>query len=447
MNDCFGRGLVMYKVSKYTFCCVNSKHELLLYNTYQGTESFCKLPNDKYWNVLNGREPYEMDDLITQQLVDKGIVVKKTVDENKKLFYKIVDTIKSDKLVLFINSTEKCNFRCKYCYESFTNGTMPLEVQENLIRYVRENIHRYAGLHVAWFGGEPLLALDCVKNLSENFIKICKFNKRRYEASITTNGYLLDVDTFQRLLGYSIKQYQITLDGPQAIHDKYRVAATGTGTFAKIASNLQEIKKLRRRDFAVTIRSNLTLENYKVIDEYLAMLEEFCCDDNRFSVSIFKAGNWLDKAQESILGQLIDNEKSMRMIYQAILDSDRKINLSTMFLNPGNAVCYAGKLNNYLVCSDGSLHKCTVTFEDPQTSIGTLGSQGEMTLNEHYYSMISDFRNCKDIDSCFNAPICMGDSCPTNSKINKKCSYLKDCLDIILQIFDKQNSFELIQGN
>lgn len=435
----------MYKISKYTFSCVNSKREILLFNTYRGTDSFCKMPNDKYLNVFNRSQPYEIDDLTTQRLADKGIVVEETVDENKKLFFKIIDTIKSDKLVLFINPTEKCNFRCKYCYESFSNGTMPLEVQENLIRYVKENIHRYSGLHVAWFGGEPLLALDCIKNLSENFIKICNFNKRRYEASMTTNGYLLDVDTFQKLLGFGVKQYQITLDGPQAIHDKFRVAADGNGTFAEITGNLQEIKKLKRRDFAVTIRSNLTLENYKKIDEYLAMLEEFCACDYRFSVSIFKAGNWLDKAQESILGELIENEKSMRKIYQAILDSDRKINLSTMFLNPGNGVCYAGKLNNYLICSDGSLHKCTVTFEDPQTSIGALGSGGTMSFNEHYYSMISDFRNCNDIDTCFNAPICMGDPCPTNSKINNRCSYLKDCLDIILQIFDKQNSFDVIQ--
>lgn len=443
MNAYFGRKSAMYKVSKFTFCCLNNHHELLLYNTLEGTNSFCKLPNDKYLEIFNKQKPYEVDKELNQHLADKGIIVEQTVDENKKLFFKIADTIKTTKLVLFINPTENCNFRCKYCYESFRTGIMPLEVQDNLVRFVKDNIHKYSGLHVAWFGGEPLLALDCIEHLSEEFIKICNFNKRRYEASMTTNGYLLKEDIFQRLLKFRIKQYQVTLDGPEAIHDKYRITIAGSGTFAQILSNIQDIKKLNRRDFAITIRSNLTLENYRVMDEYLALLEQLCSEDHRISIAIFKAGNWLDKAQDSILDQLIGNENSIRMVYQAILDSERKINLSTMFLEPGNGVCYAGKLNNYLICSDGSIHKCTVTFENPKTSVGKF-REGKILLNDYFYSMISDFRNCKSIESCFNAPICMGDPCPVNSRTNHKCSYLKDCLDIILQILDKQKGFEII---
>jgi sulfatase maturation enzyme AslB (radical SAM superfamily) len=99
-----------------------------------------------------------------------------------------------------------------------------------------------------------------------------------------------------------------------------------------ILINLSDLKKIKRRDFSIILRSNLTQENFQKIDEYLKLLEKFCEEDNRFSIAIFKAGNWLDKAQNEILGQLIENENNLKKIYKVILDSNRKINLSTLFL-------------------------------------------------------------------------------------------------------------------
>jgi uncharacterized protein len=54
---------------------------------------------------------------------------------------------------------------------------MSKNIQDEIIQFVKENIHKYTGLHVAWFGGEPLLATNCINYLSENFIKICHFKK------------------------------------------------------------------------------------------------------------------------------------------------------------------------------------------------------------------------------------------------------------------------------
>jgi len=433
----------MYKVSKFTFCCLNSNHELLLYNTFEGTRSFCKFQNDKLWDVFHEKKHLELNQQVFEKLITKGIIVDEAADEDKKLLYKIIDTVKSDKLILFINPTQECNFRCRYCYESFSYGKMSSYIQEKIVRYVRENIHKYSGLYVSWFGGEPLLAMDCIKYLSEQFIKICNFNKRRFEASITTNGYLLSVATFCDLLKYHINHYQVTLDGSEEIHDAYRVTAGGNKSFARIVNNLKDIKALKRGDFLITIRSNFTLESYKKIEDFLAILEEFCYNDTRFNVSVFKAGNWLQMAQKEILEQLIEDKEIMRKIYTSILNSPRKINLSTLFLEPGSGVCYAGKLNNYLICSDGSIHKCTVNFEDAQTAVGIL-EKGKITHNNNFYSMLSDFRYCKKINSCVNAPICMGNPCPLKIKSDQSCSYFSELLDIIMQIFDKQNEFELL---
>ncbi|HVR98040.1 MAG TPA: radical SAM protein, partial [Thermoanaerobaculia bacterium] len=69
-------------------------------------------------------------------------------------------------LELIILPTEKCNFRCTYCYEDFAVGRMKPVIVES----VKELIRRRAGdldtLCLSWFGGEPLLARDIVLDVS-----------------------------------------------------------------------------------------------------------------------------------------------------------------------------------------------------------------------------------------------------------------------------------------
>ena len=134
----------------------------------------------------------------------------------------------------------------------------------------------------------------------------------------------------------------------------------------------------------------------------------------------------------------------MRRIYKAILESEYNIRLSDLFLNPGSGVCYAGKLNNFLICADGSLHKCTVTFEDKDSVVGKI-QNGRLECNEKFYEMISDFNKCDKVFECFNAPVCMGEPCPVKGEGGSSCSYFKDTLDIVLQIFDKMGKFDLLE--
>ncbi len=435
----------MNKLSKYTFVCKNKSNDLLLYNTLRGVDSFCKIPEGGYVDDIKSDHVLEcIDEKYHAWLEEKGILVNEKVDERKRLLYQISQTVNPRILTIHVNSTEHCNFRCKYCYESHTRGEMSVETQDNLIKFVRENIRNYAGLHVEWFGGEPLLGMGCVRRLSKEFKKICTFNRRKYVASMTTNGYLLTKELFEELLSYDIRQYQITVDGIEEDHDMFRVLCNGKGTFQRIADNLIDIKSLRRRDFAILLRSNITLKNFENIEEYLALLERFTFDDDRIKVGIFKVGNWLDKASDDIREDIIEDSGNMRRIYQAILDSDRSINLSNLFLNPGSGVCYAGKTNSFLVCSDGSLHKCTVTFEEKDSVVGEIVS-GKMILNEKYYEMISDYSNCDKVFDCFHAPICMGQPCPVKSHTGSNCSFFKDSLDLILQIFDKNGKFETME--
>lgn len=429
----------MYKLSKFNYFCENKNNELLMFNTLAGARSFCKI-SSKYKDKLNN---LDLNEAMLKDLYEKGIIVDKELDENQKLYSAYLSVKNPSNLYLTINPTEHCNFRCTYCYESYKNGTMSKVVQDEIIKFVRENIHNYAGLNVAWFGGEPLMAMDCIANLSKNFMEICRFNKKPYTSSMTTNGYLLTYDTFKELLSYKVRGYQITIDGTKELHDKQRITPNGKPTFNVILKNLDDIRKSKRRDFVINIRSNITYKIFDNVDEYIENVSNFCHNDDRFSVSFYKVGNWLDKVKAELRPHLIDDTSVLKHIYKKFIDSDKPINISVNMINPGGGVCYGGKKNNYLLCADGSLHKCTVDFEDPNSIVGEI-KDGTLKHNSKFFSMLSSSENCPEYKTCFYAPICMGDPCPLKERNIKNCPYHKEHLDEILVLYDKNKPFQTI---
>jgi uncharacterized protein len=81
---------------------------------------------------------------------------------------RVVDFIFSDRyLKLTILPTEKCNFRCEYCYEDFTHGRMSPSTITGIKNSMEMRAPTLSVLEISWFGGEPLLASDIVINISK----------------------------------------------------------------------------------------------------------------------------------------------------------------------------------------------------------------------------------------------------------------------------------------
>ena len=141
-------------------------------------------------------------------------------------------------LRLILLPTEQCNFRCVYCYERFRREKMTAKTQAAIVKYIEDNIHKYNGLILNWFGGEPTEAMDVIENLSVKLIDVCKKNKKAYNAGITTNGYNLTYEIFKKLKKLHVTEYQVTIDGLASIHNAQRVMADGAPTF-DVTRNLE----------------------------------------------------------------------------------------------------------------------------------------------------------------------------------------------------------------
>lgn len=405
---------------------LEDKNELVLFNSIIGIDSLCRVSQEKAYDVraiLNG--DFDRNKELTQILIREGYLIEDQCDERKRreLIYSRVTS--GNMLELIILPTERCNFRCKYCYEDYSRGAMSAEIQRAIIKYVRKNIHNYSGLRVSWFGGEPLLSMDVITYLSENFINICKKAKRKYIAGITTNGYLLTEEVFRRLLSYHVIEYQITIDGVREIHDSKRPLINGYGTFDVITSNLSNIKNnVLSGTFGVVIRCNVTEDACDGMDDFINYFKKLIGDDQRFSFFLRPVGNWGGNVRMEEMGRKQIEADQIKLVYSNFLktNSDFKISIHESFFRVGGCMCYAGNKNSFVIDSSGGIRKCTCGLDNDNYRIGFLQEKGIMEIDEEKYAswVGNTVRFSRKCDSCKFSPLCFGMCCPRNNQIELK---------------------------
>ena len=350
---------VGYKPSKFTYV-LETPDAYILYNALQGADSIRKVPKS-YADFVNRylMQPYAdyLSEPLLDKLIDYGYVVPEQEDETILLHDLYSRNAYDSTLNLAILPTEQCNFRCKYCYESFGRTKMDEDTVSALIKAVRKNIHKYSGLRVSWFGGEPTVETDIIIKLSQAFQAICKKAKRTYWANITTNGFLLNQQTFERLYECNIYQYQVTIDGVEATHDLQRVLVGGQGSFNTIIQNLIAIKKHERyRHWFITIRTNFSKDIYETMDAYMEYFTDLFGDDERFSFLIRPAGDWGGERVKQYSDHMLC-EDGLSAVFQKMLNSSRTLIIMRLlsFLIPAGSLCRAAIENSLLLVRRGGL--------------------------------------------------------------------------------------------
>ena len=149
-----------------------------------------------------------------------GFLIKDFMNEIDLLKMKFnIERASTKTLSISISPTLNCNFRCVYCFERHKKENMNESVRDSLIKFIERESTTICYLGVNWFGGEPLLKYKFINGLSRNFIEICENKNIRYEASMSTNGYLLSKERYERLVeDCLIGHFQITIDGDRETH-------------------------------------------------------------------------------------------------------------------------------------------------------------------------------------------------------------------------------------
>lgn len=285
---------------------------------------------------------------------------------------------------LIIMPTEKCNFRCTYCYEDFKVGKMAPETVTAVKMLLEARSKDVDTLHISWFGGEPLLAKDIMIEVSSYAKQLCESQGKAFSSSATTNGFLLDESLLQKLLRSGVTQYQISLDGPRVVHDKTRILHGGGGSFDKILNNLVGIVSLLEHPDTgpCNILLRLHYDNISAygLDAFVGELKSVLRESPSFSVFFHEISRLGSDNDSKIDVPTATAHAHVRKLQQRIADGGWPV--SRAALEPEESyICYAAKANSLLIRADGRIGKCTVALNNPLNDIGRLLEDGRITID------------------------------------------------------------------
>jgi len=297
-------------------------------------------------------------------------------DREPSLQEEFASSFANASLNLILLSTEQCNFRCSYCYEDFAIGRMAPDVVAGVKRLIDRRIDGLRYLSISWFGGEPLLARDIIEDISAHVVATARWpSEFSYHGDMTTNGSLLTASVAQRLSELGVRSFQVSLDGPQAIHDNTRIRASGNGTFDQIWRNLVAVRD-GKADVNILLRIHLTPENVNVMPEFLTLIRETFLLDPRFKVLLkpIERMGGLNNDNISVIPHA-DHERILATL-RAVLGGE---NADCWFA--GEKICYAARANSIMIRADGRIGKCTVALSDSANTIGRLLPDGSLQID------------------------------------------------------------------
>jgi uncharacterized protein len=296
-------------------------------------------------------------------------------------------------LKLILNTTEQCNLRCTYCYESFSLRQMPADVISGVVQLVTRRVSSGLDwLEIEFFGGEPLLAWPVVETLCTQLHEKCSAHATKLLGAITTNATLLNRNRLDILARHSVRSFQITVDGPRDLHDSRRVTRKHTGTFDMIWKRLSMLKD-SPYDLEVILRVHFdasTVDTLTKSSDFLRSINEtLFIGDKRFKLHFNSIEPWGPArfSNVSFFANYAAYAKALKLLLTAAREAGIPSEQLPQFQErlprgeSGHPVCYASRVNSFVIRSDGRLAKCTVAFEDERNVVGRITPGGDLQID------------------------------------------------------------------
>lgn len=172
--------------------------------------------------------------------------------------------INSSLKALCLHVSHDCNLRCEYCFASegdYNSGRklMDKDVALKAVDYLVKNSNGRRNIEIDFFGGEPLMNFDVVKEVVAYGRQIERKTDKKFYFTITTNGTLLDKRKID-FINENMDNVVISIDGRKEVHDAVRHDRTGHGSYDKIMPLAQELVS-GRNDKSYFIRGTFTAKN------------------------------------------------------------------------------------------------------------------------------------------------------------------------------------------
>lgn len=150
---------------------------------------------------------------------------------------------------LCLHIAHTCNLNCSYCFASQgkyhgDRAIMSYEVGKQALDFLIAHSGSRRNLEVDFFGGEPLMNFQVVKDLVAYARSIEKQHNKNFRFTLTTNGVLIDDDVID-FANREMSNVVLSLDGRKEVHDRYRVDYAGNGSWEKIVPKFKKMVEAR----------------------------------------------------------------------------------------------------------------------------------------------------------------------------------------------------------
>lgn len=177
---------------------------------------------------------------------------------------------------LCLHVAHTCNLNCQYCFAAQgryhgDRALMPFEVGKQALDFLIANSGSRVNLEVDFFGGEPLMNWQVVKDLVAYARSQEAAHHKHFRFTLTTNGVLLD-DEVTEFCNREMHNVVLSLDGRKAVHDRLRKNYAGQGSYDLIVPKFQRFVQ-QRGDRDYYIRGTFTHENTDFTNDIFHMAD------------------------------------------------------------------------------------------------------------------------------------------------------------------------------
>ena len=353
-----------------------------------------------------------------QALKDEGLLFAEDVYSDKADILKTKnDVIKA----LCLHVAHTCNLNCDYCFASQgkyqgDRALMSFEVGKRALDFLIENSGTRVNLEVDFFGGEPLMNWDVVKQLVEYGRSREQECHKRFRFTLTTNGVLIDDDVIN-FCNKEMHNVVLNLDGRKEVHDRLRKNMAGEGSYDKIVPKFKKLVDSRGGE-GYYVRGTFTHNNVDFTEDLFHMadlgftelsMEPVVCDPSDPYALTEEDLPKLFEQYEILAKEMLRREKEGKPItfYHYMIDLAHGPCIYKRISGCGSGTEYLA------VTPWGELFPCHQFVGDPKYCMGDIW---EGVIN---HEMREKFRKCNvysrpQCDDCWAKLYCSG-GCAANA--------------------------------
>ncbi|MEG2000112.1 MAG: thioether cross-link-forming SCIFF peptide maturase [Evtepia sp.] len=321
---------------------------------------------------------------------------------------------------LCLHIAHTCNLNCAYCFAGQgkyqgDRALMSFEVGKQALDFLIQNSGTHVNLEVDFFGGEPLMNWQVVKDLVSYARTQEPLYHKNFRFTLTTNGVLIDDDVID-FANREMHNVVLSLDGRKEVHDRLRRNYAGDGSYDTIVPKFQAFVKRRQGGYYVRgtfthYNTDFTKDIFHMADlgfTELSMEPVVCAPDDPYALTADDLPIVMEQ-YEILAKEMLARQEAGKPItfYHYMIDLSGGPCLAKRIAGCGSGTEYLA------VTPWGELFPCHQFVNEPDYSMGTVW-EGVTNLKMQHCFQCRNLYSNPDCRDCWAKLYCSG-GCAANA--------------------------------